>query len=473
MSNDKQAEQMPLSSSVSKDTSTQPHLPPAQPERLEVIIEAENNAESQESEPVTSQPVVEEEADDETRPLLAGNNQENSDDGLGITRYTTDPSERKGAPPAWDLWSTASSELLEALLQGQLIESLDEEDLEEGKNQLSVAEDKRLLYVINLPEEALPLNSDPHTTAISRWIRESSTILSILEPIERRLRSLQARTGLFIGCVGLTAVAPLMTFDILRARFGEAIFGSITDFLAQVLLFCIISGTISCWLYACTRHCAFRLSTAEEQALERFNLFDLQDEQSLEWYLLTSTNLFRHLVELKSALQTKIPVSAVASLVLEYTLPNEPDEFITEIQRILSLPREVPEPQPSTEEAIIETKEIAAPSIVLEEKKGQPMTTSTTNSNSQLSPPLSQSVILPSAANDILITSPSSEVAETSIQAPNLGQTTSSSSTSSFFTRRAANQPTQLALASSSTQQTTLEENDSTEKNSPPHTKRE
>lgn len=475
MSNDKQAEQMPLSSSVSKDTSTQPHLSLAQSERLEVIIEAANNAESQESELVTSQPVLEEEADDQTRPLLADNNQENSDDdGLGITRYTTDLSERKGPPPASSFWSTASSELLEPLLQDQQIGSLDEEDLEEGMNQLSVAENKGLPHAANLTEEALSLGTEPNLTRVGYLIQECSTILSILEPIERRLRTFQACRELLIGFFVITAAAPLLILGILRARFGETIFGNTMDFLGDAFAICVVYEVIICPpLSACVRDHAFTLSLAEKQALERFNLFDLQDERSLERYLLTCTNLFRHLVELKSALQTKIPVSAVANLVLGYTLPDEPDEFITEIQRILSLPHEVPESQLPTEEAVIETKEIAASSIILEEEGNQPMTTSAISSNNQLSLLLSQSVILPSAANDIPIDSPSSETVEIPVQMTNLSQTTSSSSISSFFTRRAANQPVQPISSSSSIQQTTPGGSEGTEEASPSHTKRE
>lgn len=441
MSNDKQAEQTPLSSSVSKDTSTQPHLSPTQPERLEVIIEAANNAESQESEPATFQPVIEEEADDETRPLLAGNNQENSDDGgLGITRYTTDRSEHKGPPPASSFWSTASSELLEPLLQDQQIWSLDEEDLEEGMNQLRAAENKGLPHAASLTGEVLSLGTEPNLTRVGYLIQECSTILSILEPIERRLRTFQVRHKLLIGCFWTTAASPILIFGILRARFGETIFGSIPDFLAQVIVFCIISGAISSWLHSCTKHYAFRLSTAEKQALERFNLFDLQDEQNLEWYVLTSTNLFRYLVEARSALQMRIPVLGVTNIVLGYTLPDEPDEFFTEIQRILRLPSEAPEPQPSTEEVIIETKDIAAPS---------------------------------SAANDIPINFHPSEAIEISIQMTNSSQTISSSSTSSFFTRRAANQPAQPISSPSNTQQTTPGGSDSTEEASPSHTKLE
>lgn len=125
MENNKQTVKNSFYSFIFGTTHTQPSQPATQTERLEIPIEAANNAESQQTTPATPQPVLEEDATDEAHPLLADNDQDNSDYGVGIKNHTA-----------------ANQRLLQPLLPGQLRNSFDKEEPEEEDSQTRTTENK-------------------------------------------------------------------------------------------------------------------------------------------------------------------------------------------------------------------------------------------------------------------------------------------------------------------------------------------
>lgn len=250
-------------------THTQPNQPVTQTERLEIPTEAANSTESQQTAPATPQPILEEEVVNETHPLLADKNQDDSDEGIGIRNYAA---ENRG--------------LLQPLLPDQPGNSFDKEESEEEDRQIRATENKgsgNTLSQLGAANEAKAGTikiTFPNDTSKSIPLNDVDLIIDWLDYIKQKTF---IEEFICNSCRLLLSIAIMASIFIpMRAEIGI----SSTDFVV-LTAFTAPLGTCVCFLLCRTCFKCYKpLNQADRAFLEELGIdatLSLSDEHTSPW----------------------------------------------------------------------------------------------------------------------------------------------------------------------------------------------
>jgi hypothetical protein len=269
MENSKQTVKNPLYSFIFGTAHTQPNQSITQTERLEIPTEAVNSTESQQMAPVMPQPTFEEEAADETRPLLTNSNQDSVDEGIGIRNYTAE-----------------NQELLQPLLPGQPGNLFGKEESEEEDRQIRATENKgsgntpSQLGAVNEAKAGTIRINFPNNTSRDIPLNDVDIIIEWLDYIKKKTF---IEEFICNSCRLLFSIAVMASIFIpMRAETGI----SSTDFVV-LTAFTAPLGTCICFLLCriCFK-CYKPLNQADRAFLEELGIdatLSLSDEHISPW----------------------------------------------------------------------------------------------------------------------------------------------------------------------------------------------